>query len=419
MTFRNTISFLVAFVACLSPCHTFFDVYMYKCSSAMVCVDISKCDKVGIISTNDVILTENEELFRSPLVPCRKPDGDQGVCCRDPNYKDDWPTDYVDNKGKWNPKPTQPQILASGSKTTEVKVCTPPEVKLPNGRCGKADVVSSGSSFSSEQVVKVPTKAPLEYLPPVTELPCPPGTQRGPKPGSCVSQSKNVPPTVAPTPKPSTSKEFVSIPTTAPSIYLPPVTELPCPAGTQRGPKPGSCEAVHKDVPVVVPTPKPSTARTFVEETTKAPVVYLPPKSSSNVKEEAECGPNETRLGNGECMVVPATKPPVTYVPPVPKTPSKPCPPGTNRTPKGCEATITIYKPHLEKKTPSTAKPPITAKPTLPYMPDRTYLPPVPRTQLKPAETNVNSIFGNNEGQCSHGSIMEHNNKRYCCELIS
>lgn len=360
MTFRNTISLLVAFLSCQSPGHTFFDTFMYTCSSAMVCVDIAKCDKVGIISNNDVILSQADEQYRSPLVPCRRSDGDQGVCCRDPNYKDDWPTDvkYYDQKGKWNPKPTIPQIVASDSKATEVRICTPPEVKLPNGKCAKADVVSRGSSFGSEGIVKVPTKAPLQYLPPVTEL--------------------------------------------------------PCPAGTKRGPRPGSCESVEKNVPKKV---TPSIVKDIVQEATKAPVVYLPPKSSSHVKENAECTPNEIRLPNGECGVkVTSPKPPTTYLPPVPQ---KTCPPGTNRTLKGCEATLKIYKPSILKVTPSTIRPPPN-KPTLPYMPDRTYLPPPPATQLKADEVILNSIPDNNEAQsCKYGSIFEHNNKRYCCELIS
>lgn len=305
MTFRNMIRLLVTLVLCLRPGHTFFDTFMYPCSAAMVCVDIAKCDKIGVMSKNDVILSKSEELFRSPLLPCRKTDGDQGVCCRDPDYKDDWPTDvkYYDQKGQYDPKPTIPKIIGADSKTTEVKECTPPSVKLPNGKCGAAKVVTGGSAFAAEEIVK--------------------------------------------------------------------------------------------------PTPK-------------DPVKYLPPKSGSQLKQDAECAPNEVRLPNGDCGVKTSTKPPLTYLPPV--TPP-PCPPGTKKGPNGkCESTAKV----VPKATPK----PFTAKPTLSYMPDRTYLPPPPPSQLKAVDTSINSIpkppnRQNNEAKCSHGTIIEQNNKRYCCEQIS
>uniref|UniRef100_A0A336KSQ0 CSON014394 protein n=1 Tax=Culicoides sonorensis TaxID=179676 RepID=A0A336KSQ0_CULSO len=117
-----------------------FGIYTFKCSSAMVCVDLNVCDQFGMIAKNAVSLTEEEEAFRQPLVPCKKPDGARGVCCRDPEYKDDWPTDQnpeipcnppnvrLDN-GRCVP-PTPPP------KKIQVDECPPPLIKLPNGSCG-------------------------------------------------------------------------------------------------------------------------------------------------------------------------------------------------------------------------------------------------------------------------------------------
>lgn len=68
----------------------------FKCSTAMLCVDRTLCDKFAVIAKTPVTLTEQEEIYRHPLVTCVKEDGGAGVCCRDPDYKDDWPADWVD-----------------------------------------------------------------------------------------------------------------------------------------------------------------------------------------------------------------------------------------------------------------------------------------------------------------------------------
>lgn len=83
-----------------------FGVFTFKCSTAMVCVDKPTCDQFGVIARNVVQLTPEEEAQRSPLVPCRKADGNRGVCCRDPDFVDDWPTDInYDLKGQYRPAP--------------------------------------------------------------------------------------------------------------------------------------------------------------------------------------------------------------------------------------------------------------------------------------------------------------------------
>uniref|UniRef100_A0A336KS91 CSON014385 protein n=1 Tax=Culicoides sonorensis TaxID=179676 RepID=A0A336KS91_CULSO len=95
-----------------------FGIYTFKCSAAMVCVDLIDCDQSGMISKNANSLTEEQAVFR--FNPCKKPDGNRGVCCRDPEYKDDWPT---------GPKPPGPGTIGDD-------YCPPPLVKLPNKSCG-------------------------------------------------------------------------------------------------------------------------------------------------------------------------------------------------------------------------------------------------------------------------------------------
>ncbi|XP_063701746.1 inactive serine protease scarface-like [Culicoides brevitarsis] len=83
-----------------------FGVFTFKCSTAMVCVDKPSCDFNGVLSKTTVSLTEDEELFRMPLLPCKKPEGGRGVCCRDPDFVDDWPTDInYDEKGQYQAPP--------------------------------------------------------------------------------------------------------------------------------------------------------------------------------------------------------------------------------------------------------------------------------------------------------------------------
>lgn len=120
----------------------------FICSTAMLCVDYNLCDRFGVISKTPVTLTENEELFRHPLVPCAKESGGDGVCCRDPEFKDDWPADWVD-PGRMSyedymaslrikkmiyttpkPEPTKPQKPSDAVKFDEFERTTP-KVVLP------------------------------------------------------------------------------------------------------------------------------------------------------------------------------------------------------------------------------------------------------------------------------------------------
>lgn len=115
---------LIGALLCLTPALAQFEGFTFKCSTATLCVDRSVCDKNGVISPTPVTLTEDEELFRAPMVPCKIPGGGSGFCCRDPDYKDDWPSDYV-----------EPGIPRPSNKGSD-EICPPPLIKLPNGKCG-------------------------------------------------------------------------------------------------------------------------------------------------------------------------------------------------------------------------------------------------------------------------------------------
>ncbi|XP_031633486.1 inactive serine protease scarface [Contarinia nasturtii] len=67
------------------------------CPAATNCTDIQYCAADGTMSTSPVTLTSEQETYRVPLSPCRDESKgiSQGVCCRDPNYTDPWPTDLL------------------------------------------------------------------------------------------------------------------------------------------------------------------------------------------------------------------------------------------------------------------------------------------------------------------------------------
>lgn len=97
-----------------------FAKFKFKCSAGMLCVEENLCDQYGVISPSTVLLTPDEEEYRMPLLPCKKKEGGTGVCCRDPNYKDDWPS---------SPGPiitTTPKLIITTPKiiTTTPKIIT-------------------------------------------------------------------------------------------------------------------------------------------------------------------------------------------------------------------------------------------------------------------------------------------------------
>lgn len=68
-----------------------------QCPAATNCTEYQFCNADGTISTSPVNLTPEQETYRVPLSACRDESKgiSQGVCCRDPNYTDPWPTNLL------------------------------------------------------------------------------------------------------------------------------------------------------------------------------------------------------------------------------------------------------------------------------------------------------------------------------------
>ncbi|KAK9874462.1 hypothetical protein WA026_002803, partial [Henosepilachna vigintioctopunctata] len=63
------------------------------CAAALKCVQEIYCSADGIVSPVPVVLTNEQALSKVPTTVCRDvASGTIGVCCRDPNYKDPWPS---------------------------------------------------------------------------------------------------------------------------------------------------------------------------------------------------------------------------------------------------------------------------------------------------------------------------------------
>ncbi|XP_055321377.1 inactive serine protease scarface [Sitodiplosis mosellana] len=67
------------------------------CPAATNCTDIQFCAADGTLQSSPVSLTKEQETYRVPLSPCRDESKgiQQGVCCRDLNYTDPWPTNLL------------------------------------------------------------------------------------------------------------------------------------------------------------------------------------------------------------------------------------------------------------------------------------------------------------------------------------
>ncbi|XP_049824987.1 uncharacterized protein LOC109605766 isoform X2 [Aethina tumida] len=64
-----------------------------SCAAALKCVQEIYCTADGFVSPVPVVLTKEQELLRVPTTECSDQEsGIIGKCCRDPNYKDPWPS---------------------------------------------------------------------------------------------------------------------------------------------------------------------------------------------------------------------------------------------------------------------------------------------------------------------------------------
>lgn len=71
------------------------------CPAAMNCTSRQFCDASGTISKTPVDLSPEQAMFRVPLIDCQdRQTATDGVCCRDPDYTDPWPTEIL---GQYRP----------------------------------------------------------------------------------------------------------------------------------------------------------------------------------------------------------------------------------------------------------------------------------------------------------------------------
>lgn len=160
--------------------------FTFKCSSALLCVDDNLCDPDGVISETPVTLTEEQQAI--PRNICKKSGGGEGICCRDPNYKDDWPANYVD-PGLPKPKPPPPpppgQADASApapappkpiSKPVEERPVQPPpptRIELPEEAPPSSAPAPPSPSLPEAPAPPAPEIPAPEPAPPVTQAPPP------------------------------------------------------------------------------------------------------------------------------------------------------------------------------------------------------------------------------------------------------
>jgi hypothetical protein len=130
---------LLAVIACVAVANgaisrDAFGQFRFRCSTAMKCTELARCDFNGMISSSPLRLTPEEEEARVPLLPCRSAGGQEGYCCRDPDFKDDWPADYKDPTVR-PPRPTKRPDEEIRPTTTPPRVKPKPTQAAVNTGC--------------------------------------------------------------------------------------------------------------------------------------------------------------------------------------------------------------------------------------------------------------------------------------------
>jgi len=232
-----------------------FAQFRFRCSTALNCTASEFCDKDGVISSTPINLSESQLILAVPRLPCRRPDGSDGVCCRDRDYKDDWPTDYVD-PGIPRPPPTQNKEEAAS------RPKPPPSV------------------------VREDELAARTYLPPTTRAPTTPRTTPRPPPPPPVRRDDAV-----------TAQTYLPPTTARPTTRSPPTTTR---APTTRAPttRPPPPPPVRRDDAVTAQTYLPPTTRA---STTRAPTTRPPPPTPAKRDDAIPTEPSRQYLpGKGD-----------------------------------------------------------------------------------------------------------------------
>ncbi|XP_063700942.1 inactive serine protease scarface-like [Culicoides brevitarsis] len=135
------------------------------CPAAMNCTDRQYCDAGGMISKTPVDLSPEQALFRVPLIECRdRKTGQDGVCCRDPDYTDPWPTEILGqyrpdllgfDDGSYKPEASNRrsvQVKASASHVAPQRVRPGTPLRAAASNQVSRQVPSPNSLFSAQQV---------------------------------------------------------------------------------------------------------------------------------------------------------------------------------------------------------------------------------------------------------------------------
>lgn len=205
------------------------------CAAALKCVTEEFCSIEGIMVNTPVFLTEQQKIFRVPLMSCFNTEtGQTGYCCRDPLYQDPWPGGMPMPAA---PAPPPPPPVAPVVQEPVFVGCSPDEMCLNAQVCSmKLGTFNSQSgpcqTFNGQGGVccriPVPAAPTQEYLPPppvttttttTTPRPTQPVVAQPPPPPPPIDYLPPVPATT------TTRRPPVTQPVVVPSQeYLPPVS---------------------------------------------------------------------------------------------------------------------------------------------------------------------------------------------------
>ncbi|XP_063702732.1 uncharacterized protein LOC134832585 [Culicoides brevitarsis] len=236
---------VIAIVLCISVTFaaTLHDAFTFKCSAAMVCVDKPNCDINGIIVKTTVTLTAEEEAFRQPLLPCKKIDGNYGVCCRDPDYRDDWPSSKIPHTPSittpstttpYTPStpssttPHTPSITTPSSKTPHTPSITTPSTTTPHTPSITTPSTTTPPNFYTRQLLLLPITTPSTTTPHTPSITTPSTTT--PHTPSITTPSTTTPHTPSITTPSTTTPHTPSI--TTPSTTTPHTPSITTPSTT-------------------------------------------------------------------------------------------------------------------------------------------------------------------------------------------
>ncbi|XP_017779365.1 PREDICTED: ovochymase-2 [Nicrophorus vespilloides] len=135
-------------------------VILPTCAAALKCVQEIYCTPEGFVSAVPVVLSDEQKLNRVPLTECADTSGVAGKCCRDPQYKDPWPSanlvNGIDN-GQYREDPSLGQYSIDISRPTR----SHPKFANVGGTCGTRhyDTQPKGPGALDAHFAEIPWQA--------------------------------------------------------------------------------------------------------------------------------------------------------------------------------------------------------------------------------------------------------------------